>query len=152
MERRRFLYGFVTTVLLAPTRALAAGPALAIVCSKDSGVTSLSRAQLSAIFRLRTQQFPGGSRATPVNLSPNSAERQEFDRVVLGLEPDEMERFWIDSKIRSGTAAPRSLPSPGAVVRYVASERSAIGYVPIADVDASLRVIALVRNGSVLGS
>ena len=151
MERRRFLYGFVT-VLLAPTRALAASPALAVVCNKESGVTSLSRAQLSALFRLRTQQFPGGAHASPVNLPPSSAERQEFDRVVLGLEPDEMERSWIDNKIRSGTAAPRYVSGPAAVARYVAAERSAIGYLPIADADASLRVVAIVRNGSVQGS
>lgn len=149
MNRRRFVYG-LGAALFASGRALAAGPTLAVVCHPASGVTSLNRTQLDAIFRLRTQVFPSGARVAPVNLFPDLAERQEFDRAVMGLEPDEVERFWIDSKIRSGTSAPRALPSSAAVARFVGGERSAVGYLPASEADATLRIVAFVRNGNVV--
>jgi hypothetical protein len=151
MERRSFLLG-LGALLVTPTRAFAAGPTLAVVCNPASGIASLTRAQIDAIFRAKTQQFPGGGRVTPVNLPAENPSRREFDRAVLGLEPDEVERFWIDSKIRSGTGAPRSLSGPSAVARYVATEKTGVGYLPPSEVDPTLRVVAVVRNGTVIAS
>lgn len=157
MDRRRFLrtvsYG-LSALVLAPTRALAAPPVLAVVCHPSAGVVSLTRAQLQPIYRMRSQQYPGGGRVIPVNLASDHPGRHAFDRVVLGLEPDEIERFWIDSKIRSGVGSPRSLSTPATVAHWVASERSALGYVPAADAGAGsgLRIVALVRDGVVVPS
>ena len=150
MNRRRFVAG-VVTMLAVPKMAFAGGPTIAVVCNPASGINSLSRAQLDAIFRLKTQQFPGGGRVTPINLPIDHVGRQEFDRVVLGLDPDEVERFWIDSKIRSGTGAPRHLPAP-ALARYIASESTAVGYLPLDEIGSGLRQVALVRDGRVVPS
>lgn len=154
MERRRFLYGLASGLapLLVPKTVLAALPEIAVVCNPASGVTSMTRAQLQPIFRMRSQQFPGGGRVSVVNLPADHVARQVFDRAVLGLEPDEVERFWIDNKIRSGTGSPRSLSGPAVVARFVATERTALGYLPAADAGAGMRVVALVRGLSVIPS
>lgn len=152
MKRRAFIHGLLVT-LVAPRLARAADPTLAVVCNSASGVTSLTRAHLNAIFRAKVREFPNGNRASAVNLPTDHPARQTFDRVVLGMDPDEVERFWIDSKIRSGTGAPRQLPGPAAVARFVSGEAAGIGYVPLEDAQsAGLRVVALVREGRVVPS
>src|ERR1700689_1850915 len=75
---------------------------IAVIVNKTNGVAPMNRAQLSALFKAKSTQFPGEGTATPVNLPPENLVRQRFDVAVLGLTPDEVERFWLDSKIRSG--------------------------------------------------
>jgi hypothetical protein len=152
MKRRNLL---LATLALATTLAVGTAPAgadveeIAVIVHKSNPVGAMNRSQLSTLFKARSIQFPGGGRASPVNLPPENPLRQEFDWVVLGLKPDEVERFWLDSKIRSGVGSPRKLSGPAAVLRYVGAEETAIGYVPAADVDGSVRVVARVRGGQV---
>jgi len=61
-----------------------------------------------------------------------------------------VERYWLDSKIRSGTGSPRKLAGPAAVVRFVANDATGIGYVPSAEVGSSVKVVARIRGGQVL--
>jgi hypothetical protein len=68
------------------------------------------------------------------------------------MKPDEVERFWLDSKIRSGVGSPRRMTGSAAMVRFVSTDETAIGYVPSVDArDAggSIRVIARIRQGQV---
>lgn len=130
--------------------ARAGADELLVIVHKSNSVPSLNRSQLNAIFKAKSTEFPGGGRATPVNLPPENAQRREFDLVVLGMTPDEVERFWVDSKIRSGVGSPRKLPGPDAVVHYVGGEVAGIGYVAHGDANDSVRVVARLRDGKVL--
>jgi hypothetical protein len=153
MNRRTFLIGIGLAALVwqaSPGRAQAEGDDIAVVVNRSNATPPMNRSQLSALFKAKTTQFPRGGRATPVNLPPDSPVRQAFDQAVLGLSPDEVERFWLDSKIRSGTGSPRHLPGPAALVRLVASDDTAIGYVPFAEAGDGVRVVARIRGGQVL--
>jgi ABC-type phosphate transport system substrate-binding protein len=123
---------------------------IAVIVNRSNGVAAMSRSQLGAIFKAKSSQFPGGARATPVNLPPESPTRRAFDSAVLGLSPDEVERFWVDSKIRSGVGSPPKLPGPAALVRFVSANESGIGYVPSSEVSDAVRVVARVRGGEVV--
>jgi ABC-type phosphate transport system substrate-binding protein len=155
MNRRTLLIGILAIALPA---ALSAGakvaaadaPDIVVVVHKSNGVAPMNRSQLAAIFKAKSTQFPGGGRADPVNLAPDDPARQDFDLAVLGMRPDEVERFWLDSKIRSGVGSPRKLSGPDAVIRFVAGDESGIGYVEAADANDSVRVVARVRGGQVV--
>ena len=132
-------------------RARADQEEIAVIVNKATGVLTMNRAQLAALFKAKVTEFPDGhGRATPVNLPPDSPTRQEFDYVVLGMRPDEVERFWLDSKIRSGVGSPRKLPGPDAVVHFVGSEQTGIGYVATSDVTGPVHIVARIRGGQVL--
>jgi ABC-type phosphate transport system substrate-binding protein len=153
MNRRTFIIGIGIAALVrqlggAPARA--DGDDVAVVVNKSNGVSAMNRSQLSALFKAKSTEFPGGTRATPVNLPPESPARQTFDYTVLGLRPDEVERFWVDSKIRSGVGSPRKVTGPAALVRVVSTDESAIGYVASSDVNDSVRVVARIRAGQVV--
>jgi len=155
MNRRTLLSGILAIALPA---ALFAGarPAsadaeeIAIIVHKSNGAPSMNRSQLSAIFRAKSTQFSGGGRADPVNLAPDNSVRQEFDLAVLGMRPDEVERYWLDNKIRSGTGSPRRLSGADSVIRFVAGDEAGIGYVSASDANESVRVIARIRGGRVM--
>jgi ABC-type phosphate transport system substrate-binding protein len=153
MNRRSLL--IATIALVAPfvmgnEHAQAGIDEISVVVNKTCTVSSMNRSQLSALFKAKSSQFPGGTTATAVNLPPESPSRQDFDSAVLGLSPDEVERFWLDSKIRSGVGSPRKLSGPASVVRFVGGDPTGIGYVPSADASSAVRVVARIRGGEVL--
>jgi hypothetical protein len=156
MNRRTLLIGAVALALsltVAARHASADGDEIVVIVNKSNGVGPMNRSQLSTLFKARSSEFPGGGRATAVNLPPENPARQDFDLSVLGMRPDEIERFWLDSKIRSGVGSPRKLTGAAAMVRFVSSEETAIGYVPASDArDAggSLRIVARIRQGQVI--
>ena len=125
-----------------------------VIVHKSNGVGADEPLAARAPSSRRSRpQFPGGGRATAVNLPPENPARQEFDLAVLGMRPDEVERFWLDSKIRSGVGSPRKLSGPAAVVRFVGNDETGIGYVPGADArDAgnAVRIVARIRQGQVI--
>jgi hypothetical protein len=155
MNRRNLLLGAValfTSITIAAGHASADGEEIAVIVHKTNGVGAMNRSQLGSLFKAKSSEFPGGGRATAVNLPPENPARQDFDLAVLGMRPDEVERFWLDSKIRSGVGSPRKLTGSAAVIRFVSTEETAIGYVPSADVrDAggAVRVVARIRQGQV---
>ena len=154
MNRRHLIIAAIALVapfLVGSEHAQAVGDEFSIVVNKACTVPSMNRAQLSALFKAKSTQFPGGATATAVNLPPESPARQEFDSAVLGLSPDEVERFWLDSKIRSGVGSPRKLSGPASVVRFVSNDTTGIGYVPSADASTAVRVVARIRAGEVVG-
>jgi ABC-type phosphate transport system substrate-binding protein len=154
MNRRTLLIGIGVAALAwawdggAPAHA--DGDDIAVIVNKTNGIPSMNRSQLNALFKAKSSQFPGGARATPVNLPPESPARQAFDSAVLGLKPDEVERFWVDSKIRSGVGSPRKLPGAAALVRFVSTDESAIGYVPVSELGDGVRVVARIRGDQVV--
>jgi ABC-type phosphate transport system substrate-binding protein len=153
MNRRTFLIGIGVAAFVWHSgggRAHAEGDDIAVVVNKANVSPPMNRSQLSALFKARSTQFPRGGRATPVNLPPESSVRQAFDMAVLGLTPEEVERFWLDSKIRSGTGSPRHLPGPSALVRFVSGDETSIGYVPVSELSDAVRVVARIRGGQVL--
>ena len=53
----------------------------------------------------------------------------QFDRAVLGLEPEAVGPFWIDRRIRGESSPPRTVPSTDLLLRVVAKLPGAIAYV-----------------------
>jgi ABC-type phosphate transport system substrate-binding protein len=152
MNRRNLLIATIAIALhVGETHADAAPDDIAVIVNKTNGVAPMNRSQLSAIFRAKATQFPGGGRATALNLPPDNPTRQAFDAAVLGMQPDEVERFWLDSKIRSGVGSPRKVAGSAVVIRVISTDDTGIGYVPSTDVGAGVRVVARIRSGQVLG-
>jgi hypothetical protein len=128
----------------------AASDEIAVIVHKDSDVTELSPEQLAAIFTMSRRQWNGGANITAFNYAPDNEIRNEFDRVVLHLSPNEVGRFWMDQRIRSGIHPPRQVNDPKLVLRLTARLTAAIGYVPAGIVSSSVKIVARIRDGKVL--
>jgi ABC-type phosphate transport system substrate-binding protein len=147
VNRRNFLCSLVAT-LGWPNGSFAAGEPISVIVHRQNPVSQADASELRLIFQTtKTAWSATGERVTPVNLPETNLVRQNFDRAVLGLEPDRVARYWIDRKIRGDARPPRTAPNAAAVTRAVASNPAMIGYVPVGDVGADVKVIAKIVNG-----
>ncbi|MBV9948556.1 MAG: substrate-binding domain-containing protein [Myxococcales bacterium] len=134
---------------LAPG-AQADGDDIVVVVNKANPASELSRDQLRPIFQTTRTEWSDGTKAIPLNLPDDDAVRQRFDAAVLGLDPDRVQKYWIDRKVRGGERPPRRVPSAGVVLRVVASDHGAVGYVESAAADKSVKIVARIRGGQVV--
>jgi hypothetical protein len=126
----------------------AAGDLVVIVNAVNKQVPSA--AMLERIFLRKEMAWDSGERVIPLNASPESERRQRFDRVVLGMTPDEAARYWLDQRIRGGGAAPREVGDAVLTVKLVAKLTGTIGYVPAEVSLSGVRVIARIHNDKVV--
>jgi ABC-type phosphate transport system substrate-binding protein len=133
------------TVVLEPARlqsALAAEGGLVLVVSKDNPVGAITRAELNRLFSGDAIKIEGQP-VVPFALASGRPERHAFDQVVLGMSPDEANKYWIDRRIRGQGNPPKSAPSPDVMARVVASFPAAIGYVPTSALTPALKPVAI---------
>jgi len=122
----------------------ASGPTtLAVVVSTDSKTVELSSHQLALIFRAQPVNGPSGKRLVAFNHPPRTPDRVGFDRVMLGMTPEEVARYWIDRRIRDGARAPRTVDSVTTLKRVVQRLPDAVAYLNVEQVDGDLRILAV---------
>ncbi|MCC7382480.1 MAG: hypothetical protein IT384_11650 [Deltaproteobacteria bacterium] len=132
--------------LLAPSSASSAEDELAVVVASGFDAT-IDANVLRAAFTSAERRWTGGEAIVALNYPPSHPLRVAFDRAVLELDPDGVGRFWVEQRIRGAPPPPRHVSSPQLVARLVGRLRGSIGYIPVAMVDPSLRVVARIRNG-----
>ncbi len=125
--------------------AQAVQPLLVIVGS-TSGIKDISMALLRRAFQGEVAEL-AGKRLIPFNLPNGSAERTRFDRAVLGLEPQDVGRFWINRRIRDEGSPPRTLASVELAVKVVASLPGSISYVAPSKVTPNVRALTVDGKG-----
>jgi hypothetical protein len=112
------------------------------VVGKGSPISNVSKAELNHVFSAEPIKI-AGQNVVPFSLAPASIERQAFDRVVLGMTPDEVQKFWIDRRIRGQGNPPKTAPSPEVVAKVVANFPGAMGYVPAANLNPALKPVTI---------
>lgn len=115
-----------------------------VIVSRGSSLSSISRAELSAIFMMRTRRWPDGSAIVPVDQGPRSAVRDRFSRAIHGKSVAYVIRYWQRLIFAGRGLPPRELPSDAAVIDFVTKNRGAIGYISReATVSEGVRVIVI---------
>jgi|CZKU01.1.fsa_nt_gi hypothetical protein len=152
-------FALVATVFLTIVSTVFAWPAstraddgamLVVVVHKGNPAKALTREDLRPLFQTNRTEWPDGTHAVPVNLPEDHPLRQAFDAAILGLDPDRVERYWIDRKIRGGERPPHKVSTPSAALRVVASDRGGVAYMAASDVNDTVRVVARISKGEVL--
>lgn len=134
---------FALAVLPLVPVSLPAAPAagFVIVVNRDNPVVSLSLPELQRMYRKQTRMWPHGEPVVPVDRDATSEIRQAFSETVLNRSVREMGEFWVQQSITQGLTPPTSLRSSRAVLRFIASVPGAIGYVPAAEMDDTVKRI-----------
>lgn len=134
----------VVAVLLSNDAARAepeaTSPAIAVVVSRKSFVTGVSRDELRELYLRRQRIWPNGTRAIPINLPPDNSARDQFSKLVLGRSTRELLPYW-NARYFEGITPPVVLPSAAAIRAYLANEPGAIAYLPTTDVDDTCRTL-----------
>jgi hypothetical protein len=145
-----FAFAVVALAAPAPASRAESRPVDLVVIVSAGNTQTPSAAALESIFLRKVVTWPSGERIIPLNATPDSERRQRFDRVALGMSPDEAARYWLDQRIRGGDSAPREVGDVVLTAKLVAKLPGTIGYVP-ADIPlAGVRVIARIHDDKVV--
>lgn len=101
--------------------------------------------ELAQIYLRRKQHWDDGETIVPLNLASGLPQRAQFSQRVLRQSEARLADYW-NRRYFDGLMPPATLASTEAVRRYVAADPRAIGYVPAAEVDRSVRVILYVNG------
>jgi hypothetical protein len=119
----------------------AADPPLIVVVGVSNPMQDISRGNLRRAFLGEPTSGPGG-KLIPLNQPTDTSARNQFDEIVLGLQPDAVARFWIDQRIRGLGGAPRAIPA-AMLIRVVPQLPGAIGYIRLNELNPYVKAITI---------
>lgn len=119
--------------LLAPC----AGAQVVVVVNPKSAITALSKEQVAQIYLGRAETLQ------PIDRMDDPALRGAFYAQVAGKSLGQVKSIWSKLIFTGRASPPVEVTGVAAVRRAVANDVNAIGYLDAADVDASVRPVAI---------
>lgn len=127
-----FELALLVTILGSPADVRPDAPApslqLHVVVHRSNPVTTLTEAQVSAIFMRRTRNWPDGSAILPIDQLPGAPVRQRFSRSVHKKSVAYVIRYWQRLIFAGRAVPPPQAKSDAAVIELVKKNPAAIGY------------------------
>jgi len=134
-------------VVLLLARTVAADPPELVVIVNVDNPVKMTPEYLEGLFLKKERFWEGSAPVIALNAPPDNPSRREFDRVVLGMSGETAASYWIDARIRSGSAPPKEVADPALVVKLVVKLKGAIAYVPATTAVAGVRVVGRIKRG-----
>ena len=130
------LVGLALSLAVGSTRA-----DVVAVVSSTSAVTTLSKAQVTAIFLGNFSRFPDGTQAIPIDQADGSPARDEFYATYAGKSPAQVRSHWAKVIFTGRGKPPRAVPTNVEVRQLIAANSHAIGYIERSAVDSTVKVV-----------
>jgi len=96
------------------------------VITHPSNSSSLSKADITALFLGKKKTFPNGSSAVPLVL--NDATTDEFNTKLLGKSSSQLKSYW-SKLVFTGKANPPKSVSPATMLELIKGNPNMIGFV-----------------------
>ena len=125
------------SLLVLSTSALAD---VAVVVN-SANANAVDDSDISRIFLGKMKKFPSGNSIEPINSSAGSAARTEFEKKVLKKSSSQVKAYWSKLVFSGKGKPPKELGSDADVLKHVAANADAIGYVDAGSVDGSVKVL-----------
>ena len=100
-----------------------------VIVNAGSGVTAISKADLSKIFQKKDRNLPDGTAAVPVDQASGAAVRAAFSDDVHGRGVSAIESYWQQQIFAGKDVPPETKASDAEVIAFVSSTPGGIGYV-----------------------
>jgi ABC-type phosphate transport system substrate-binding protein len=126
--------GLAFTIFLQQARA-----DVVVIVSAHSSTASITADQISRVYLGKSNTM------TPVDLADPSHIRHEFYAKVVGKDDVQVKASWLKLVFTGKASAPRELPSGAEVVKAVAADPNAIGYVDRSFVNMMVKIIYTVK-------
>lgn len=117
------------------------GDDIVVIVSKLGSMKTLTRDDVEAIFLGRLQQLPNEERAIPIDQAEGSAVRERFNMEVLGRTSAQVRTHWSRILFTGRGRPPRSVASNDDMLRAVAADVHAIGYIERRFINDSVVVV-----------
>jgi ABC-type phosphate transport system substrate-binding protein len=121
--------------------ASVASAEVAVVVSAKSSAGNLTASQAADIFLGKSNSFPGGGAAVPIDQSEGSAVRDEFYTKVAGKSAAQVKAYWSKIIFSGKGKPPKDVADSAAVKKQLAENPNAIGYIDKAAVDGTVKTV-----------
>jgi ABC-type phosphate transport system substrate-binding protein len=138
---KRIQTGILGCVLLIASGAACAD--VVPVVSVRSPVRELSKNQVIDIFLGRTNRFPNGEPAVPIDQAEGSEIRDLFYQQYANRSPAQLKAYWSRILFTGKGEPPREVSPSERVKRVLAENPHFIGYIERAEVDANVKMVLL---------
>ena len=112
-----------------------------VVVSAKSPVRSLTGNQVLDIFLGRSDRFPNGGPAVPIDQEEGAAARSEFYSKLAGKSDAQLKAYWSKIIFTGRGQPPTAVANGIEVKRRLAANPKAIGYIDQSLVDDSVKVV-----------
>ncbi|MEO5346579.1 MAG: hypothetical protein H7834_09410 [Magnetococcus sp. YQC-9] len=123
-----------------------AGEELVVVVHASNELSRLSRTQISDLFLGRSTSFPNGRHVTVVEQTRDSRTREEFFKRINGMSLNQVNTYWARLTFSGRVTPPFTVPNSREVVRTIATNPNAIGYIHPDALDDSVRTVLDLRD------
>lgn len=114
---------------------------VAVIVHPSSGVTSMTDDDVARIFLGKSNSFPGGAQAVPVNQDEGSSVRDKFNEAVCKKNASQYKAYWSQLVFTGKGTPPKDAGKDAAIKALIAANPNMIGYVDGSAVDSSVKVV-----------
>jgi ABC-type phosphate transport system substrate-binding protein len=135
----------IRNTLLAAAVSLAATPAfagIAVIVSAKSAAGAMDKDTVASLYLGKITALPGGGNAKLYDLPDSSPARERFYQAVAGKSASQVKAVWSRLVFSGRALPPTELANDAAVVKAVAADPTAVGYVDDGAVDGSVKTVA----------
>ncbi|MEE9384317.1 MAG: hypothetical protein V3V08_13005 [Nannocystaceae bacterium] len=138
-----FLFALLITCLVIPLPTAQSAGGYVVVVGADHKTDSISKGDLAKIFFKRSNKWPDGSRAQPVDQKVSSGARKAFSKSVMGRSASMVHTFWQQQIFSGKGEPPPSKGSDGSVMSFVSNRKGGVGYVSAGADTSKVKVLQI---------
>ncbi|MGY0615635.1 hypothetical protein [Vibrio sp. FJH11] len=103
---------------------------LVVIVNKENPLNTLTKHQLIDLFMGRTPYFPSGGAVVKLDAPSSSEVRKAFYHSLVDMSLTEVNAYWARLMFSGRATPPMQVPQEQDIVKLVANNSNAIGYVP----------------------
>ncbi|MGL1902289.1 MAG: hypothetical protein OCC49_09145 [Fibrobacterales bacterium] len=111
-----------------------------VIVNPANGLSSIDKGELKRIFTGKVKKIDG-KKVVPVNMNYDTPTAAAFLPEVTGKDVGKYKKFWVEQMIKGKGTAPMIKANVAGVKAIVSQIPGAVGYIPAADVDATVKKI-----------
>jgi hypothetical protein len=117
--------------------------AIAVIVHPTERESNISLDGLQMLFLKLKQSWAGHGSMIILNWEAKTPIRVAFDRQAAKMNPEQIATYWLDRRIRGHGMPPRALTSSLLLQRIVLSQKDAIAYVRVDEIQEKVKVLKI---------
>lgn len=113
---------------------------LVVVVAKDSAITELDENTVQNIFLSRTNRYPDGNKAKPIELH-NNEHRKEFYTLLTGKSPKQLSAYWTTLIFSGKGTPPKKYNELDKLLETINTEVGMITYLDSSSITDDMKVV-----------
>ncbi len=112
-----------------------------VIVHPSASVASMTSDDVARIFLGKSNSFPSGEQAVPINQDEGSPVRDKFNEAICKKNASQYKAYWSQLVFTGKGTPPKDVGKDAAVKALIAANPNMIGYVDASAADSSVKVV-----------